>query len=158
MSGIAHRQVANTQVLNTHAVIPTCAPRPRLSFSQQRTILAGSPTATRPRPIHLPSLKYSAQNDASSIMYHITATITYAQREGAHTTRISFTIPMRRLAAENGVPFIIDTLLIKILSVPKVTARRTQPRCIIKTSLRAVRLQNVLPQASSSILLSITAR
>ena len=56
MSGIAHRQLANTQVL-TGALIPTCAPRPRLSLSQQRPILAGSPTATRPRTIVLLSLK-----------------------------------------------------------------------------------------------------
>jgi hypothetical protein len=55
-------------------------------------------------------------------MYHITAKITCAQREGAHKTRISFTIPMRRLAAVNGAAFLADTFLIKISYVPKVTA------------------------------------
>jgi hypothetical protein len=65
---------------------------------------------------------------------------------------------MRRQAAGSGAAFLSDTLLIKISSVPKVTASLTQPSCIIKTSLRTVRLQNVLPLGSSSIKLSITAR
>jgi len=65
---------------------------------------------------------------------------------------------MRRLAAGSGAVLLRDTFLIKISYVPKVTANKTRPSCIIKTSRRAVRLRNVLPPASSSTLLSITAR
>jgi hypothetical protein len=65
---------------------------------------------------------------------------------------------MRRQAAGSGAAFLSDTLLIKISSVPKVTASLIRHNCIIRTSLRAVLLQNVLPPASSSIKLSITAR
>ncbi len=140
------------------AKILTSVRRPKLGLSQQRLMLVKSPTATRPRPVHLPPLKQSAQNDASSIIWHITVRITGVHKVGAHTTRISCSIPMRRLAVGNGAAFLSDTLLIKTSYVPKVTASLTRASCIIRTSGRAVRLGNALPPASSSILLSITAR
>jgi hypothetical protein len=103
MHGIAHLQVVSHMLRS--AKIPMCAHSTRLSLSQQRPIFARFPTASIPRPAPLSTLKKIAQNDASSIMSHITVRITSAHRVGAHKTRISFTIPMSLKAAGNGAAF-----------------------------------------------------
>jgi hypothetical protein len=91
-------------------------------------------------------------------MQHITVQITGAHWEGAHMTRISFTILMRRLAAVNGAAHFRNTFLIKISNVPKVIVSSIQHSCIMRTSGRAVQIRYAPTRASFYILLSNTAR